>query len=68
MVNIPREVALSICEKIREENRSKPSDPQARQCRNCEACAGGAVIKSQTGGRPCCLVRQRCARLLAMAV
>jgi hypothetical protein len=68
MVNIPREVALSICEKIREENRSKPSDPQARQCRNCEACADGAVTKSQDGSRPCCLVRQRCARLLALAV
>jgi hypothetical protein len=68
VANIPREVALSICEKIREENRSKPSDPQARQCRNCEACTGGAVIKSKTGDRTCCLVRRRCALLVATVV
>jgi hypothetical protein len=67
-VNIPRELALSICEKIREENRSRPLDPQARQCRNCEACCGGAALKSPAGGRACCLVRQRCARLVALPV
>ncbi len=66
-VNIPREVALSICEKIREENRSRPFDPQARQCRNCEACCGGAALKSPND-RACCQVRQRCARLMATSV
>jgi hypothetical protein len=67
-VNIPREVALSICEKIREENRARPFDPQARQCRSCEACCGGAAIKSPAGDRACCQVRQRCALLVAQPV
>lgn len=66
-VKIPREVALSICEKIREENRSRPLAAQARQCRSCEACCGGAALKSPAGDRACCLVRQRCARLVATA-
>jgi len=64
-VKIPREVALSICEKIREENRSSPLAAQARQCRSCEACCGGAPMKSLASDRACCLVRQRCARLVA---
>ncbi len=67
-VKMTREMALSICEKIREENRARPSDPQAQQCRKCEACSSSSPIKSHAdgAGRPCCLVRQRCARLLAM--
>jgi hypothetical protein len=65
---ITREMALSICETIREENRARPSGPQALRCQNCEACSGGTVIKSQRGDRPCCLVRQRYARLIAMPV
>jgi hypothetical protein len=67
-VRITREMALSLCEKIREENLARPSDPQALRCRNCELCSGGAAIKSRTGDRPCCLVRQRCARLLALSI
>jgi hypothetical protein len=63
---IPREVALSVCEKIRQENRSRPSGTQALQCRQCQACRGGEAVES--GDRPCCLVRQRCARLLATRV
>lgn len=67
-MRIPPQVALSICEKIREENRSRPSDPQALQCRSCEACCGGRAMKSPARDRPCCQVRQRCARLVATAV
>jgi hypothetical protein len=67
-LKISREVALSACEKIRDENRSRPSTPQAQQCRRCETCRNGAVIKAEMDDRACCLVRQRCARLLATQV
>ena len=67
-VKIPREIALSICEKIREENRASPRAEQARRCLSCEACCGGAPMKSPAGDRACCLVRQRCARLVAAPV
>ncbi|HEY3274371.1 MAG TPA: hypothetical protein VGJ92_11440 [Methanocella sp.] len=66
--NIPRDVALSICEKIREENRSRPFDPQAQQCRNCAACCVDPAVRSPAGERTCCLVRRRCARLVATVV
>lgn len=67
-VKIPSEVALSICRKIRDENRGFPASLQALRCRNCEACCNGAVIKSSRDGRACCLVRQRYAMIVAVKV
>jgi hypothetical protein len=65
-VQIPPEVASSICSRIRDENRDKPLDLQALQCRNCEACCSGLATKA--GGRACCLIRQRYARTVVIAV
>lgn len=65
-VKIPSEVALAICQKIRDENRDTPSSGQAMRCQSCVACCKGAVIKSHD--RACCLVRQRYARTITVKV
>ena len=67
--HISREVALSLCRKIREENRARPVSPEARQSRRCEACCGSRVMKGAgDGGRPCCQINRRYASLLPVAL
>ncbi|OPY25734.1 MAG: hypothetical protein A4E28_02957 [Methanocella sp. PtaU1.Bin125] len=63
---IPYEVALSLCRKMRDENREAPTTAQARQCRACEACCGAQAIKPLD--RACCQVRRRYARTVACRV
>ena len=64
---VRQEVARAICEQIRRENERSASSVQALQCRACEACSGGRVLKTGSG-RACCQVSRRLVRHVALHI
>jgi hypothetical protein len=66
---IPREIAMKICEQIREENRKNRFSAQAMQCWDCVTFTGGDTSKMcVSGGDGCGLVNARYRKMLAQQI